>query len=445
MLADTTTEPLSVYVHVPWCVRKCPYCDFATKPGTPETIPHQAFGQSLATELDLRWPEGHGLASVYFGGGTPSLWDPAELGAFVRRLDERRPATRAGSSAREHALRASTAPNASARRELEVTVECNPSELTLCLALKLRDAGATRLSIGVQSFSDKALGFLGRRHSAAQAEAGVNAARGAGLRISTDHIYGLPGESVEDALATTKRLLELGTNHVSAYALTIERDTRFGELARQGRLPTIDEGVVADTYLAIEAALDAAGFTHYEVSNYGRGADRADHNSRVWRQESYLGLGPGAVGTLYTPGWAHTAAVSPNNTSGRPTTSADGADAIGPHVVEPSQHRADAPSDVPPPAHRWRNDGSVTGYLSALGARRLPSADTESMTHADIGLEALILGLRTREGAAIAHLTPELRHRAHRLHAAGRLEQTPTHYRVPRQAWLHLDALLRAL
>ncbi len=440
-------EPLSVYVHVPWCVRKCPYCDFATKPGTPETIPHQAFGQSLATELDLRWPEGHGLASVYFGGGTPSLWDPVALAAFVRRLLQQRPATRS----RAHA-NGGAAPAVSAPGDLEVTVECNPSELTLCLALKLRDAGATRLSIGVQSFSDTALGFLGRRHSAAQAEAAVRAARAAGLRISTDHIYGLPDERVADALATTKRLLDLGTDHVSAYALTIERDTRFGELARQGRLPTIDEGVVADTYLAIESVLDAAGFTHYEVSNYGRGQERADHNSRVWRQESYLGLGPGAVGTLYAPGWAHHASVGlvPRNTMTsnlEATASRAAPPAPARRIAAPGrgQPHTDEASETPRPAYRWRNSGSVSGYLNALGERRLPNADTETMTRADIGLEALILGLRTCDGAAIAHLTPDLRHRADRLRAADRLEQTATHYRVPRQAWLHLDALLRAL
>jgi len=276
----------SVYVHFPYCLAKCPYCDFVSFKAAPAQIDHEGYADAVLRELAFRAPRYVAtlttespaqVASIFFGGGTPSLWDPRALG---RVLD---------------AIRRALPVDADA----EVTVECNPTSLDESRARALRDVSVDRVSIGTQSLDQKQLQFLGRLHDPAGALAAIEAALRAGLaRVSTDLIFGLPEQSPEDARDQALRLADLGLRHLSAYQLTIEPGTQFGELARRGRLPLADDGRVAEAFLAIDEALTARGFGHYEISNYAVPGEEARHNLGYWRGEPYLGLGCAAYGAF---------------------------------------------------------------------------------------------------------------------------------------------------
>lgn len=270
----------SVYVHFPWCLQKCPYCDFASATITRPTVPHRAYADAVLAELDARAHsvEGETLGSVFFGGGTPSLWDPSELGRVLQAIRKRFAHEADG---------------------IEITVECNPSSLDRERAHALHAFGVNRLSIGVQSLDAAQLRFLGRLHDADGALRALEAALSEMPRASGDLIFGLPGQPLEEAVAHVERLIALGLSHVSVYSLTIEPATQFGELHRKGRLPIALEDDVAATYLALESTLAARGFGHYEVSNYARPGEASQHNQHYWRGGAYLGLGAGAVGCLH--------------------------------------------------------------------------------------------------------------------------------------------------
>ncbi len=230
----------------------------------------------MVAELTARagFFEGLSLASVFFGGGTPSLW---ATDAVRRVVDALREAFESES-------------------DLEVTAECNPSSLDERGVEGLRAAGINRFSVGVQSLDAAQLRHLGRLHGVEGALAATRAAVASGARVSADLIFGLPGQRPEEAAEHAAALVDLGLSHLSAYALTIEPGTRFGELARRGRLPLAAEDAVCDAFLAIEEALRARGLDHYEVSNYARPGDEARHNLGYWRGAPYLGLGCAAVG-----------------------------------------------------------------------------------------------------------------------------------------------------
>jgi len=271
--------PTSVYVHFPWCLAKCPYCDFASGAIRPAEVPHTRYADAVIRELDARAPMlgERRLVSVFFGGGTPSLWDPRELGRVLAAVRE-----------------------AFATREpdLEVTVECNPTSLDRAKAAALREEGVTRLSIGMQSLDAERLRFLGRLHDP---EGALRALREAMLempRVSGDLMFGMPGQKAEDLAAEIERVLETGVRHVSAYALTIEPGTQFGALYRKGKLKVASEDDYADTFLEAEALFASRGLGHYEVSNYAAEGEEARHNLHYWRGGDYLGLGAGAVGCL---------------------------------------------------------------------------------------------------------------------------------------------------
>ncbi|MFI5306056.1 MAG: radical SAM family heme chaperone HemW [Polyangiales bacterium] len=270
----------SVYVHFPWCLQKCPYCDFASGAIRRPDVPHRAYAEALLAELRLRGPAvaTETLASVFFGGGTPSLWSASELG---RVLD---------------AVRGVFAAEVD---DLEVTVECNPTSLDRTSARALRDAGVNRLSIGVQSLDDAQLRFLGRLHDASSGLRAVQDALSEMPRVSADLIFGLPGQPPEQAVEHARALAALGLRHLSVYGLTIEPGTQFGQLHAKGRLPLAREDDVATAFEQISAALQVEGFEHYEVSNYAWPGERARHNEHYWRGGAYLGLGAGAVGCLH--------------------------------------------------------------------------------------------------------------------------------------------------
>jgi putative oxygen-independent coproporphyrinogen III oxidase len=279
----------SVYVHFPWCLQKCPYCDFASGTIRRAEVPHEAYADAVLRELEWRCATGEldQLETVFFGGGTPSLWSAPALGRVLSGI--------VGAFRSRHS-------------DLEVTVECNPSSLDARQAEALRDAGVNRLSIGVQALDDDRLRYLGRLHDAQGALAAVQAAQAALPRVSADLMFGTPGQKAEQFLDEVARLLSLGLSHLSIYALTIEPNTQFGELHRKGRLPLAKDDDYADTFIAIERRLAEQGFAHYEVSNYARPGQTARHNQHYWRGGDYLGIGCAAVGcSTLLPGKARRA------------------------------------------------------------------------------------------------------------------------------------------
>ena len=284
--------PLHVYVHFPWCLEKCPYCDFVSFKAERAAIDHDAYADAVIREIEARAAQGglfddHRLATIFFGGGTPSLWEPAAMRRVIEAARARFPA----------------------ESDVEVTAECNPTSLDADRARALVDAGIGRLSVGVQSLDAAQLKFLGRLHDVPMARAAVRAAVASGARVSADLIFGLPGQRAHEAAAHAAELVELGLDHLSAYSLTIEPGTRFGELARRGKLPLAEEDATCDAFLAIESALGAHGLRHYEVSNYAREGSEARHNLGYWRGAAYLGLGCAAYGFGLVSGGSEIAGV----------------------------------------------------------------------------------------------------------------------------------------
>jgi putative oxygen-independent coproporphyrinogen III oxidase len=284
-----------VYVHFPFCLAKCPYCDFVSYAAPkPTEIDHAGYADAVLRELHARAPlvAAREIETVFFGGGTPSLWEPAQLGRVLEGI--------------RRALATSS--------HLEVTVECNPPTLDEDRARALADVGVNRVSIGVQSLDDERLLHLGRLHDAEGGRAAVRGALRAGLRrVSADLIFGLPRQSAEAAREEARQLADLGLDHLSCYQLTIEPGTRFGELAKRGRLPLADEGAVADSFLAVDEGLREAGFRHYEVSNFARPGEEARHNLGYWRGHEYLGLGCAAVGFVRRKGEGSRAGIRYRN------------------------------------------------------------------------------------------------------------------------------------
>lgn len=283
--STATLGTVLVYVHFPWCLEKCPYCDFVSYRAAREEIDHEAYADAVISELQRRSAglDARGdLVSVFFGGGTPSLWQPAALGRVLRAIQAELPG-----------------------EQVEVTVECNPSSLDQERAEALAAVGVNRLSIGVQSLDAGRLKFLGRLHDGPGALAAIRGAVASPIeRVSADLIYAVASQRPEEAVDEALQLVGEGLSHLSAYNLTIEAGTRFGELARRGRLPLAHEAAMVETFHALHDALTERGFVHYEVSNYARPGHQSRHNLGYWRGLRYLGLGCAAVGTVQTPAGA---------------------------------------------------------------------------------------------------------------------------------------------
>jgi len=267
---------LGFYLHVPFCVQRCHYCSFNTAPL--EAGQMDPYLSALHGELDLlrsfAWARDVTLATVFFGGGTPSLLEPDALAAVLDHL-------RAGWR---------MAP------DVEITVECNPESVTRQRLARYRAAGVTRVSLGVQALADDVLKTLGRLHDARGARAAFEAAREAGYDdVSVDLMYGLPGLAVEAWAAGIERVLDWGPDHVSAYALTLDAGSPW---AAGGVENLPKEDTVIAQYWALVRATATRGFEHYEVSNYARPGHRARHNVGYWRAAEYLAAGPGACGFI---------------------------------------------------------------------------------------------------------------------------------------------------
>ncbi|RZJ17178.1 MAG: radical SAM family heme chaperone HemW [Brevundimonas sp.] len=274
---------MALYVHWPYCARICPYCDFNVVRDRGRTQEQTALAAAILRDLEaqaaLVGPRR--LASIFFGGGTPSLMAPDAVAAVIARARQLFPP----------------------ESGIEISLEANPTDAEAGRYAALADAGINRLSMGVQSFDDAALTFLGRDHSAAESRRAVQTAAAVFPRLSIDLIYARPGQSVADWTAELTTALDLGFEHISPYQLTIEPTTAFGRAFARGTLTPPDEDRAAALYEATQTVLEAAGFEAYEVSNHARSVPaRSAHNLHVWRGGDYLGLGPGAHGRLTLDG-----------------------------------------------------------------------------------------------------------------------------------------------
>ncbi len=424
-----------VYVHFPWCLKKCPYCDFLSIAVDPErlkrdvdrgpaasdrrtlplaerapldapaaraVLPHDTYADAVLAELTARRvevAERGPLRSVFFGGGTPSLWAPGELGRVLAGLLSFGDDVRA--------------------EDVEITVECNPTSFDVEHAKRLMAVGVNRVSIGVQSLDSERLGFLGRLHDVPGGLRAVEQALSAGMpRVYADLIFGVAGQMPEDAAREVRRVAETGVTHLSAYALTIEPGTLFGALAKRGKLPLLDDDRIAESFSAVDETLTSLGFSHYEVSNYAREGHVAHHNIGYWRGDDYLGLGTGAWGTV---------------------TLTDGS------------------------RLRYRNTPSVERYLAAWDGREPVAAPFESGPHlgehepidAETALsERILLGLRLADGLdleaagrelGVEAWTAERKRAAERLEKRGRIERRGPRLVIPKSQWLFADGTIAEL
>lgn len=267
-------EPLALYIHWPFCVSKCPYCDFNSH--VRASVDQQVWRDALLADLthEATLTPGHRLGSIFFGGGTPSLMPPATAEALI------------DGAARHWSF----AP------DIEITLEANPSSVEASRFADLARAGVNRLSLGLQSLDDDALRFLGRAHDVAEGLTALEVAQAHFDRVSFDLIYALPGQTEQAWRNELDRALGFGTGHLSLYQLTIEPGTRFAALAAKGELEIVDPELAARLFELTQAITARAGLPAYEISNHAGPGEESRHNLAYWRYQPYCGIGPGAHG-----------------------------------------------------------------------------------------------------------------------------------------------------
>ena len=276
-MIDPQAVPLSLYIHLPWCTRKCPYCDFNSHEGFTESL-QQPYIDALLADLDSQqaWWRDRPIESIFIGGGTPSLFEGRWLGTLLEGVSNR----------------------ATLSRHVEITLESNPGSAESSRFAEYRAAGVNRLSIGVQSFDDRALHILGRIHSGSEARRALDMVATAGFpRWNIDLMHGLPGQDAQSGAADLTEAVGRSAGHISWYQLTIERNTRFWSappaLPNESELESIQQ--------AGEAILADAGLDQYEVSAFSREGEESRHNMNYWRFGDYIGLGAGAHGKISLP------------------------------------------------------------------------------------------------------------------------------------------------
>lgn len=271
---NAADEPIALYVHWPFCVSKCPYCDFNSH--VRASIDSDAWRAALLSDLahEAALNGGRRLSSIFFGGGTPSLMPPDIVGALIDAATRHwRPTG-----------------------DIEITLEANPSSVEAARFADLAAAGVNRVSLGLQSLENEALHFLGRAHDVREGLAALEVAQSTFGRVNFDLIYARPGQSLADWESELARGLSFGTDHLSLYQLTIEPGTRFATLVAQGKLNPADPDHAADLYEQTQAMTAAAGIPAYEISNHARPGQESRHNLTYWRYGDYVGVGPGAHG-----------------------------------------------------------------------------------------------------------------------------------------------------
>jgi oxygen-independent coproporphyrinogen-3 oxidase len=269
----TALPPLSLYIHIPWCVRKCPYCDFNSHEARNE-IPEAAYADALIADLEQALPLiwGRKVHSIFFGGGTPSIFSPDAIDRILSAVRARVQLT----------------------YEAEITLEANPGTVDEARFAGFRDAGVNRLSIGIQSFNSRHLSALGRIHDEGQARSAAEAGVKIFERVNLDLMYALPQQTLDEALADVRQACELGPSHLSCYHLTLEPNTLF----YRNPPPLPDDDSSAAMQEAIEAELATHGYQHYETSAFARPGQACRHNLNYWLFGDYLGIGAGAHSKL---------------------------------------------------------------------------------------------------------------------------------------------------
>lgn len=278
-MAVLNPAPVALYIHWPYCSRICPYCDFNVTRDRGQTDTQQALFEAIRADLRTQasWLGPRRLASVFFGGGTPSLMKPEWVAALIAEVKTLFPV----------------------ETDIEITLEANPTDAEIARYRAFQAAGINRLSIGIQSLDDAALRFLGRNHSVREALAGLETALSVFERVSLDLIYALPEQSLETWDAELRRAAHLGVEHISPYPLTLESETAFGRAARRGQLRIPDPEQGEAFYDTTQSVLSELGYEAYEVSNHARGvAARSQHNINVWEGVDYVGVGPGSHGRV---------------------------------------------------------------------------------------------------------------------------------------------------
>jgi oxygen-independent coproporphyrinogen-3 oxidase len=370
-------EPLALYVHWPFCVSKCPYCDFNShvRVSLDQGEWRNALLADLVSEAE-RLPERR-LTSIFFGGGTPSLMEPATVAAII-------------DAARSYW---------SADDKIEITLEANPNSVEAARFADLAKAGVNRVSLGLQSFDDRALAFLGRAHSTREGFAALATAQKHFRRVSFDLIYALPGDTEDSWSATLAQALSLGTSHLSLYQLTIEPGTRFASMVARHEFEPLDPDAAAALFELTDTMTSAGGLPAYEISNHARPGQESRHNLTYWRYGDYAGIGPGAHGRR-----------------------------LGARTV---RHR------------------KPENFLSAIARNGSGIAEEATLARAEAADEALVMGLRLAEGVDVDAIAerfalPDIVDwgRVERLFASGHLRREGPRLALTASGRLVLDHIL---
>ena len=370
-------EPLALYVHWPFCVSKCPYCDFNShvRVSLDQGEWRNALLADLVSEAE-RLPERR-LTSIFFGGGTPSLMEPATVAAII-------------DAARSYW---------SADDKIEITLEANPNSVEAARFADLAKAGVNRVSLGLQSFDDRALAFLGRAHSTREGFAALATAQRHFRRVSFDLIYALPGDTEDSWSATLAQALSLGTSHLSLYQLTIEPGTRFASMVARHEFEPLDPDASAALFELTDTMTSAGGLPAYEISNHARPGQESRHNLTYWRYGDYAGIGPGAHGRR-----------------------------LGARTV---RHR------------------KPENFLSAIARNGSGIAEEATLVRAEAADEALVMGLRLAEGVDVDAIAerfalPDIVDwgRVERLFASGHLRREGPRLALTASGRLVLDHIL---
>ena len=341
------TAQLSFYVHIPYCVKRCGYCDFNTytpselrEGGTLEMVSND-YIDAVLKEIEIARVSAPGaVPTIFFGGGTPSLLPAHDLGRVITAI-------KSGWN---------VSPNC------EITLEANPDSVDVSKLMAFREAGFNRVSFGMQSAQPHVLATLDRTHNPENVLRAIEGARTAGFSsVSVDLIYGTPGESLEDWRSTVESALALGVDHISAYALIVESGTKLANQIKRGELSMPDDDLMADMYLLVDRLAQESGLSWYELSNWSKPGHESQHNIAYWKNANWWGLGPGA-----------------------------------------HSHRDGV---------RWWNIKHPTAYKAALFAGTTVIAESEVLTPSQLADEAIMLPIRMREGIALANLSPEQKSR----------------------------------
>jgi putative oxygen-independent coproporphyrinogen III oxidase len=265
---------IALYIHWPFCISKCPYCDFNSH--VREAVNQQQWISAILSDMafEATLTNGEPLGSIFFGGGTPSLMPPATVAALIKAADGHWGFT----------------------EDIEITLEANPSSVEAAGFANLAAAGVNRVSLGLQALDDNALHFLGRAHSVKESLRALSVAQKHFERVSFDLIYARPNQAMPDWKAELERAIGFGAGHMSLYQLTIEPGTRFQSMVQRGEFLPLDNDAAADLFELTQAMMNDAGLPAYEISNHARPGEESRHNLTYWRYQDYVGIGPGAHG-----------------------------------------------------------------------------------------------------------------------------------------------------